>query len=197
MATQDLPQMTDAELASAYQQDGDNRCLGELYFRYHENVLAYCIRFTHDRETALDIAQEVFLRAAERIHQLRNTRFFGGWLFRIVRNECINFLNAQTKKRTFAINGQPFSDENEEFMEWSAAEEKEQLLLALSKAMADVDEDSRALLVEKYEDGLPIVELQSRYGISESAMKMRLSRARKRVQDRIAHIIATERIMVA
>ena len=82
-------------------------------------------------------------------------------------------------------------------MEWSAAEEKEQLLLALSKAMADMDDDSRALLLEKYEDGLPIVEMQSRYGISESAVKMRLSRARKRVQDRITHIIATERIMVA
>ena len=197
MISHALPQMTDAQLASVFQQGGENQYFGELYRRYYDNVLAYCIRFTHDRETALDITQEVFLRAAERIHQLRNTGFFGGWLFRIVRNECINFLNSQTRKRTFAINGQPFSDENEEFMEWSAAEEKEQLLLALNKAMADIDEDNRALLVEKYEDGLAIVELQSRYGISESAMKMRLSRARKRVQDRIAHIIATERIMVA
>ena len=80
-------------------------------------------------------------------------------------------------------------------MEWSAAEEKNSL--ALSKAILNMDDDSRALLLEKYEDGMPIVEMQSRYGISESAMKMRLSRARKRVQDRIAHIIATERIMVA
>lgn len=93
-------------------------------------------------------------------------------------------MNIQAKTWIFEVDTQSLCDESAGLMEWSAAEEKEKMLLAMSKAMADVDEDSRTLPTEKYEDGLPIVELHSRYGISESAMKMRLSRARKRVQDR-------------
>lgn len=197
MATPNLSQMTEAQLAGAYQQTHNGQYLGELYTRYYENVFAYCIRFTHDREGALDIAQETFLRAAERIGQLRNTHQFAGWLFRIVRNGCIDFLN--TKNRTIAQ-----AETTNSLAEWDSdpfslhpSQEKEQLLNALQIALSEMDENGRDLLKEKYLEGLPIAELQARYGLSESAVKMRLARARKRVLARVERIAATRMQQVA
>lgn len=190
MFAPDLPQMTETQLASAYQRTHSGRYLGELYTRYYDNVFAYCLRFTHDREGALDIAQEVFLRAAERIGQLRHTELFAGWLFRIVRNECINFLKAKTWAGNIPeTRGGGAASDYDPFTP-SAAQEKEQLLDALQAALAESDEGCRALLKEKYVEGLPIAALQARYGLSESAVKMRLARARKQVHDKAEHIAA-------
>ena len=197
MFAPDLPQMTETQLASAYQRTHSGRYLGELYTRYYDNVFAYCLRFTHDREGALDIAQEVFLRAAERIGQLRHTELFAGWLFRIVRNECIDFLKGRACDRMLANTATGYSEINSNPFIPSPAQEKEQLLNAMQTALAEADEGCRALLKEKYLEGLPITELQARYGLSESAVKMRLARARKRIQARAERIAASGRQQVA
>lgn len=189
--------MTEAQLAGAYQCTHNGQYFGELYTRYYENVYAYCLRFTHDREGALDIAQEAFLRAAERIAQLRSPRLFAGWLFRIVRNECIDYLKDRNENVPLAQAESTLNDKNGGPFSLSPAEEKEQLLNALQAALKEADESSRALLKEKYFEGLPISELQQRYGLSESAVKMRLARARKHIRARIKYIAACDRQQVA
>ena len=50
-----------------------------------------CIRMTSNRSDAEDILQDAFIIAFRNLHQLKDALQFGGWLKRIVVNECIRF----------------------------------------------------------------------------------------------------------
>ena len=61
-----------------------------LFERYYERVGRWCFRFTGDRESAADLAQEVFLKAHRHLESFRGGSRFGTWLYTIVRNEALN-----------------------------------------------------------------------------------------------------------
>jgi RNA polymerase sigma-70 factor (ECF subfamily) len=61
-----------------------------LFASYYERVGRWCFRFTGDRESAADLAQEVFLKAHRHLESFRGTSQFGTWLYSIVRNEALN-----------------------------------------------------------------------------------------------------------
>ncbi|HEX7809704.1 MAG TPA: RNA polymerase sigma factor [Thermoanaerobaculia bacterium] len=61
-----------------------------LFASYYERVGRWCYRFTGDRESAADLAQEDFLKAHRHFDSFRGGSQFGTWLYSIVRNEAIN-----------------------------------------------------------------------------------------------------------
>jgi RNA polymerase sigma-70 factor (ECF subfamily) len=61
-----------------------------LFASYYERVGRWCYRFTGDRESAADLAQEVFLKAHRHLDSFRGTAQFGTWLYSIVRHEAFN-----------------------------------------------------------------------------------------------------------
>jgi RNA polymerase sigma-70 factor, ECF subfamily len=63
---------------------------GHIFRRYQNRVTFWCYRFTRDRETALDLAQDVFLKAYRRMHTFRSDAKLSTWLFTIARNHCID-----------------------------------------------------------------------------------------------------------
>jgi RNA polymerase sigma-70 factor (ECF subfamily) len=62
----------------------------DLFARYYDRVARWCYRFTGDRESAADLAQDVFLKAHQHLASFQGTSQFGTWLYSIVRNESIN-----------------------------------------------------------------------------------------------------------
>jgi RNA polymerase sigma-70 factor, ECF subfamily len=83
-------------LRNAVDQQTFDDLFRELFRRYHPRVVSWCCRVTRDPERALDLAQEVFLRAFRRLHTFRGDSRFSTWLYVIARNHCLNFL----KKRS-------------------------------------------------------------------------------------------------
>lgn len=61
-----------------------------LFASWYERVARWCYRFTGDREAALDLAQEVFLKAHRNLSSFRGDSGFGTWLYSIARNEALN-----------------------------------------------------------------------------------------------------------
>jgi RNA polymerase sigma-70 factor, ECF subfamily len=66
--------------------------VNELFARHYERVARWCLRFTGNREAAVDLAQDVFLKAYKHLDSFRGTSRFATWLFTIVRNESLNRL---------------------------------------------------------------------------------------------------------
>lgn len=64
--------------------------IDRLFASYYERVGRWCLRFTGDRESAADLAQEVFLKAHRNLDSFRGDSEFGTWLYSIVRNEAFN-----------------------------------------------------------------------------------------------------------
>jgi len=89
--------LNDEQLISQYHAgDGpaDERSLfNEIFERYHRRVAAWCYRITRDRELALDLAQEVFIKAFRRFHTFRSDSKLSTWLYSITRNHCVDAVN--------------------------------------------------------------------------------------------------------
>jgi RNA polymerase sigma-70 factor (ECF subfamily) len=91
--------LPDEELVARYQaQPGSSeadRCLDELFQRYRSKVALWCLRVSGDRESAADLAQEVFLKAFRALASFRGDAKFSTWLYTIARNHCFNAIKSR------------------------------------------------------------------------------------------------------
>ena len=87
------PNPPDEALLTAWREASPDRkraAADRLFAEYYERVARWCFRFTGERESALDLAQEVFLKAYRNLDSFRGGSQFGTWLYSIVRNEALN-----------------------------------------------------------------------------------------------------------
>ena len=90
METSELKSEPDSELVIRFQENRDPRAFSELYNRYYPRILQYSQHVLKGQEDAYDVAQDVFLRAMEKLPSLKNPITFQAWLFSISRNICID-----------------------------------------------------------------------------------------------------------
>ena len=62
----------------------------ELVRRYRNAVYLWCFRYTHDRERALDLSQDVLTTVWQKIGSFEGRSSFSSWLFAVTRNRCID-----------------------------------------------------------------------------------------------------------
>jgi RNA polymerase sigma-70 factor (ECF subfamily) len=66
------------------------RAASRLFERYQEAVYIWCNRYARDHDRAMDLAQDVLLRAYRSLSSFEGRAHFGSWLFAIARNRCIS-----------------------------------------------------------------------------------------------------------
>ena len=74
------------------------RLINELFERHYPRVALWCLRFTGDRESGRDLAQDVFLRALRGLDSYRGASKFSTWLYVIARNQCIRSAQSRASK---------------------------------------------------------------------------------------------------
>jgi RNA polymerase sigma-70 factor (ECF subfamily) len=79
----------DTELVERYLA-GDMSAFDELMIRYERQIYRVCYRFVENRDDAMDLAQEVFIKAFEHLGSFRRESSLKTWLYRIAMNHCIN-----------------------------------------------------------------------------------------------------------
>src|SRR3989441_6029575 len=82
-------QDADADLVERYLA-GDMTAFDELMIRYERQIYRVCYRFVENRDDAMDLAQEVFIKAFEHLATFRRESSLKTWLYRIAMNHCIN-----------------------------------------------------------------------------------------------------------
>jgi RNA polymerase sigma-70 factor (ECF subfamily) len=89
----DLAKLSDEELVEEYRGGSDpgRRSIADALFeRHYDRVARWCFRFTGDRDAALDLAQDVFLKAHRHLDGFQGHSRFSTWLYAIVRNESFS-----------------------------------------------------------------------------------------------------------
>ncbi|NUN99152.1 MAG: RNA polymerase sigma factor [Saprospiraceae bacterium] len=179
MTTTSAVNVPDVELFVRYQANNEAFAFGELYRRYYSRVYNYAYSILKDRDEAYDLTEDTFLTIAEKAKSLRNPQLFAAWLFRIARNGC---LDSKKYKQRFQVHQSVQSiDFAEETFDYEAAAMRETLLALLQSRLAQMPADIRELLVARYLQNKSISQLQEAYQLSESAVKMRLLRARDKM----------------
>jgi RNA polymerase sigma-70 factor (ECF subfamily) len=144
---------------------GDVDAYNLLVSRWEKRVFNYLLRLVANREDALDVSQDVFLKAYQNLPKLDAVEKFAGWLFRIAHNEAFSML----RKR---------KPEGEMPYEQGGAETGKllpmELSLAVDSALKRLSEDQREAVLLKVYQGFKFDEMAEILGCPVSTVKSRL-----------------------
>jgi len=87
--------LSDEEIVAQYREKPTEALLNELFGRYRSKVALWCYRFTGDRQSAADLAQEIFLKAYRNLNSYRGDAKFSTWMYSIARFHCLNEMKSK------------------------------------------------------------------------------------------------------
>jgi len=160
-------------------QGGQLEALGELFERHHRAVFLFLRRTTGDAVTAEDLVQEVFVRILKYRHTYDAGSRFDTWLFRIARNARADHFRkrgpapAPVDAALEVATPDPGPDRR---LERQIAVEQ------LDRAMQQLGDEPRDLLVLARYHGLPYDRIAETLGIEVGAVKVRVHRALKQLR---------------
>jgi RNA polymerase sigma-70 factor (ECF subfamily) len=170
-----------AELASAA-QEGDSSAFEELVRRTHKSTYTLALRLTANEEDARDVTQEVYLRAFKGLKNYRGDAQITTWLYRITANCASTFLTTRGRHRHQDITelAEPADPSNEADVELMA--DAADLRRGVDAALAQLPPRLRAVVVLRDVYDMPHEAIANELGISVSAAKVRLHRARHKLR---------------
>jgi RNA polymerase sigma-70 factor (ECF subfamily) len=154
---------------------GDVDAFGELVVRYQETVYRLALRMMGNSAEAEDVTQDTFLAAWRGVGGLRQEAAFGGWLYRLAVNRCLNLLRRRRPVAEFDPAGLPSArpDEQPEAMAEAGAE-----VAALAEALQRLTPAQRACWVLRELHGCSYEEIAGIVGASTTAVRGRIARSR-------------------
>ncbi|MDX1905862.1 MAG: sigma-70 family RNA polymerase sigma factor [Bacteroidia bacterium] len=177
-----LNPQTDEQIIESLLQGGDTSLFAVLYDRYATKVYRKCLSFAHDPEVAEDMAQDVLLKAFTQLARFKGTSKFSTWLYAVTYNYCVEYYRKASRTKQIDLEEAPDIAADDDREEQELLKTRTDLL---RRALAQLSPEDKALLLMKYQDDVPVRDLMDSLEISESAVKMRLARARARVKDLI------------
>jgi RNA polymerase sigma-70 factor (ECF subfamily) len=169
----------DSTLIQEFKQ-GDEKAFNQLVLRYQKRIYDLTYRLVRNREDAADLSQEVFVRAYRNLRKFQERSSFYVWLTRIAVNLCINF-SRREKFRSF-LSIFDVSEKPEASVSPDKDVEKEELRLALDRAVKSLPERQRITFVLKRYQDLPYKEISQIMEISEGAAKANYFQAVKKLK---------------
>ncbi len=171
--------MEDTELVRLC-QDGDMVAFEQLFHRHQERVHSVASRMMNNPEDALDMTQEIFLRAYQKIGKFRFTSAFSTWLYKLATNLCIDEL----RKRKRTPNTAPLEEAISK-ADGNTPEEDAILSDRQSQVWQAIDsmkENERAAIVLRDIEGLSYKEIAEVFGCSLGRVKSRIHEARQKLK---------------
>jgi len=173
--------LSDEELVKQIVADNDPMLFGKLYDRYAKMVYNKCYGFAKSEDEAEDLTQDVFLQLFIKLRTFKGKSKFSTWLYSFTYNFCVNYVNRNKQLKIRDKSVQVENSEHkltEEVPDESLYEMKAD---KLKKALEHISPEEKSILLLKYQDGASIKELVGLMDIGESAVKMRLKRAKERL----------------
>jgi len=172
---------TDARLVDQARH-GDTDAFGQLAQRYERRVLKVIRRFMPDRDQALDLSQDTFLKAFDRLEQFDPSRRFGPWLFRIAVNTTYDHLRRIKRKGKWALFSEAASDRVPDPEAPDPRGELDQSQ-EVRMVLEDIPEAYRTVLVLRDLEGFSTSEVAAVTERSEATIRWRLAEARRMFKD--------------
>jgi len=159
----------------------DRRQAADLVIRkYRDAIFHHAVHIVKDYQEAIDVTQEVFIKA------MRERRFFDegfkmkAWLYRVTSNLCFNLVRNR-KRRTAILDTMPKATKTEaiQLEDVLHGEKQEEMLAALDQ----MTEDHKKILMLRYYSDLSYAEISDTLGIKLGTVMSRLSRAKNRLME--------------
>lgn len=179
IAETDINKWTDNALAEEYLKTQEIAYFDEIYRRYSNKIYYKCYSILGDFGHAEDATQDIFLKLILSLAKFNQKSKFSTWLYSITYNYCIDELRRQKKNKMIYVEDGQYNDIEEDEDDALIQEEN---YAALQATLDVIDEADRAILIMKYQDNLMVKDIAEILSLSESAVKMRLKRAKVKFQ---------------
>jgi len=140
-------------------------------------VFNKCLSFVSSKEEAQDLAHDIFVKLFVKLNTFKGDSKFSTWLYAFTYNFCVNYTQRTLKnhKKTKSLDENTEGEVIEEI-----SDEQINILKAekLAKSLQKISPEDKAMLLMKYQDDFSIKDIADAYDLGESAVKMRLSRAK-------------------
>jgi RNA polymerase sigma-70 factor, ECF subfamily len=170
---------------------GDPRAFEDLVTAYQHRVFAVAYRMLGSRAEAEDAAQEVFLRVHRSLAEFRGEAKLSTWLYTITSRLCLSRLasgaarmgRARESESVLADLASPDGGAPD-------ALERREAETAVHRAIAELPEDRRIVVVLRDLEGLAYEEIAESLGLTLGTVRSRLHRARLELKDRLEKVLA-------
>jgi len=165
---------------------GDNKAFDELVRIYQSKIYELAYHFTHNVEDALDLSQEIFLRAFKSFSDFKGQSSFYTWLYRIAQNLCIDYTR---HKKTVTFAEQTYSEDVLSKVARSFPSqlvEAKELESEVAKAIDTLPSRTKSVFILWYYEGLDYKSISKILGCRFSTVKSHLFHGRRILKKRLA-----------
>jgi RNA polymerase sigma-70 factor (ECF subfamily) len=183
--------LNDADLVHVAQK-GDMGAFEELVARHRDKIYARAFSMMRNEDEALDLSQEAWVKGWQRLVQFHGEASFVTWMTRIVINLCLDQIRRQKRQRAESI--EVLEEESggvERYMPVStpnpsAGLERTELRRRIDRALSQLSEEHRTVLVLHEFEELEYKQIAKRMGCSIGTVMSRLFYARRRMASLLA-----------
>ncbi|MCG5515268.1 MULTISPECIES: RNA polymerase sigma factor RpoE [Ectothiorhodospira] len=178
--------VTDEELVRRVQA-GDKKAFDVLVLKYQHKIVNLVSRYVHDPSTALDVAQEAFIKAYRGLANFRGESAFYTWLYRIAINTAKNYLVSQSRRTPdFEVDAQDAEQMGGEsaLKEYATPEGEmmsDEIRAAVQEAIGGLPEDLKIAITLRELEGMSYEEIAQTMGCPIGTVRSRIFRAREAI----------------
>jgi RNA polymerase sigma-70 factor (ECF subfamily) len=175
-------------------RSGDKHEFARMVDTYSGPLYRLALKMLGNEPDAQDVLQNTFLKAFQHIREFEGRSKLSTWLYRIASNEALMMVRKRRPETNFTDTIQE-QDEDQildpvQFTDWCCLPEEEFLTsesrAALDRAVQRLPETLRIVFILRDIEGLSIQETSQALGLSETAVKTRLLRARLRLREELS-----------
>ena len=159
---------------------GDREAYRDIVERHKARIYYLGLKFFHSPEDAEDFAQDVFLKAYDKLSTFRGGSPFSAWLYRLAFNLAVNRYHV-VKKRLTTVKLDEVTDVRAEPERDLIRKEEKETVVKLLRELPDV---YNIVLKMHYYDGLTYKDISRSMGIPLNTVKSHVHRAKKILADK-------------
>ncbi len=186
--SEQMTQSDDERIIEACRR-GDRRAFNELVRGNQQRVFRVVRRIVQDPDDAMDITQDVFIRAYQGLDGFRGGSKIFTWLYRIAVNLSINHVKSGRVRRFFR-----FDREDGEYVDHAPGIhdglEREEIRRSVERAIAELPAKQRAVFVLRYYEELPYEDIAGMLGTSVGGLKANYHHAMKKIEEKVRHALS-------
>lgn len=180
-------------------QNGDTDAFNPLFLKYQQKIYNLIYLRVHDRETARDLCQDVFLKAFKALSNFKGECTFYSWIYRIAENCIIDFLRRQKHRMVFPL--EELSTNTEDTLQMTDMYpspcqilENEELGDIIRKAVSYLPLHQQRVFNLRYRKELSIKEIALRLNRTEGTIKRHLYNAHQELQSMLLPYLRNEQL---
>ena len=166
--------------------EGNEKAFSQLVSIYEDSVFNMAMYITKNREDALDVSQEVFLKLWRTLESFRGECSIKSYLMKLTKNAALDLKRRNSYRQTVSLTMENDEGESSQLDIADTSEDanpqeaylRRERIERVRRAISELDEEHRQVIVMRQMIGMSYREISDALGINEGTVKSRINRAR-------------------